>query len=130
MKIITTIAELMEALEGTGYFGLRGASEHDLEVEDRGYLDCSLDLWDKRDCRYDEEAELLPGTSAINVSEYLDEEEIMAKYKKALGYATNHHGNNKVYLLNDKYAEYGDDDEEIVLGHGGYGADIVAVVEL
>ena len=129
MKKITTIEKLMEALEGTGYFGLRGASEHDLEIEDRGYLDCSLDLWDKRDCNYDEEAELLSGTSAINVNEYLDEEEVMTKYKKALGYATNYHGNTKVYLLNDKHAEYGDDEEEVVLGHDGYGADIVAVVE-
>ena len=130
MKKITNIAELMEALEGTGYFGLRGASEHDLEIEDRGYLDCSLDLWDKRDCRYDEEAELLSGTSAINVNEYLDEAEVMTKYKTALSYATKHHGNSKVYLLNDKHAEYGDDEEEVVLGHDGYGADIVAVVEL
>lgn len=130
MKKITTVAELMDELTKSGYFGLRGASEHDIEIADRGYLDCSLDLFDRRDCDYDEDADLLSGTSAISVNDFMSEDELTARYNDALGYAQNHHGTNTVYLLSDDCKEYGEDENEVILGHNGYGADIVAIVEL
>ena len=130
MKKITNIEELMNTLEGSGYFGLRGASKHDIKVAKRGYLDCSLDLWDSRDCDYDEDAKVLNGTSAIGVNEYMDKSHIVKLYKEAKGYANNHHDTDVVYLLNDKRQEQGYDENEVVLGSNGYGADVVAIVEL
>lgn len=139
MKTITKIEELMEELENLhGVFGFRGASEYDVEhraeFEERGYLDCSFDLWDRRDCDYDSDAERLSGTSAIyggvGGSPWLDEEEIKNAYEKALGYAKNHHQTDLVYLIRDDFSKWGDDEHEIILGSDGYGADIVAIVEL
>lgn len=130
MREITTIEELMKVLEGNGCFGLRGASDHDLEVADRGYLDCSLDLWDSRECDFEDGVETLNGTSALGVNEYMSADEVLERYKGALGYATIHHTTKTVYLLNDTHQEYGVDENEVVLGHDGYGADIVAIVKL
>lgn len=139
MKTITQISELMEVVDSLqGVFGFRGASEYDIEhqaeFEERGYLDCSFDLFDRRDCDYDENAERLSGTSAIyggvGGSPWLDEEEIKAAYKKALGYAQNHHGTDRVYLVRDDCIECGEDESEVILGSFGYGADIVAIVKL
>lgn len=130
MKTITTIAELMEILNNSKNYGLRGASEHDIEIADRGYLDCSLDIWDARDCDYDEDADKLNGTSAIYVSNELGEVEVINRYNMAQGYAKNHHMTNVVYLISDSSFEWGIDDNEIVLGHNGYGADVEAIVEL
>lgn len=124
MKVITTMVELMEMLENTnGYCGLRGASEHDLEVAERGYLDCSIDNWDGS---YDyENEELLSGTSAICVTEDMEENELLECYNRAKEYAT---FTQVVYLISDSVSEYGYDEDEIVLGHNGYGADIIAEV--
>lgn len=130
MTTITTLDELMAALEGTGYWGLRGASEHDVEVSDRGYLDCSLDLFDRRDCDYDDDAETLNGTSAISVNEYMSESEVMERYEQAKNYSEYHHGTNVVYLLNDKNSEYGEDENEVILGSNGCGADVIAIVDI
>lgn len=139
MKKITNISELMEELEnGHGIFGFRGASEYDVEhraeFEERGYLDCSFDLWDSRDCEYIENTDRLNGTSAIFAAQggdnWLDEEDVKAAYDVALGYAHNHHFTDLVYLVKDDHSEYGEDEHEVVLGHNGYGADIVAIVEL
>lgn len=126
MKIITTLNELMEEIERAhGYCGLRGASDHDLEVADRGYLDCSFDNWDGS---YDYENEdRLGGTSAVCVTEYMDIEELNKRYQAAKNYATY---TNVVYLINDSNSEAGDDEDEIVLGHNGYGADVLAVVNI
>ena len=131
MKKITSVEELIEILENnSGNFGLRGASEHDIEIADRGYLDCSLDTWGERDCPYDEDAEKLSGTSAIYVSNDLDTEEIVDRYQMAYGYAKNHHMTDTVYLISDSSYDWGIDENEIVLGHNGYGADVIAVIEL
>lgn len=130
MRTITTIEDLMDAINGKWTFGLRGASEHDLTLLARGYLDCSQDLWDRRDCEYDDSASTLSGTSAIYADEMMDEGELAAAYNAAKGYAKNHHGTDVVLLINDKSYEWGDDENEIVLGHDGYGADIIAVVDI
>lgn len=131
MKKITSVEELIEILENSSEnFGLRGASEHDIEIANRGYLDCSLDTWDERDCPYDEDADKLSGTSAIYVSSDLDAEELAKRYQTAYNYAKYHHCTEVVYLVSDSSYDWGDDDNEIVLGHNGYGADVVAVVEL
>lgn len=77
MKKITTIDELMEVLESNeyNYYGLRGASEHDLEIMDRGYLDCSQDNWNERDCDWHDDAEMLQGTSCIGIDNvWLDQD--------------------------------------------------------
>lgn len=131
MKKITTIEELIAEIENSrlNYLGLRGASEHDFEVEERGYLDCSLDLFDKRDCDYDVDAEKLPGTSAIGITEYMSSEKLMKCYKKAKGYSVNHHMTNTVYLIGDNNMDYGEDEDEVILGNN-YGADIIAIVEI
>lgn len=139
MKKITSLAELMEELgNGRGIYGFRGASEYDVEhraeFEERGYFDCSFDLWDSRDCEYIENTDRLNGTSAIFAAQggdnWLDEEDVKAAYDVAFGYAHNHHFTDLVYLVKDDHSEFGEDEHEVVLGHNGYGADIVAVVEL
>lgn len=132
MKKITTLNELMEVLEDAeyNYYGLRGASKHDLEIVDRGYLDCSQDLCDRRDCDYDEDAADLNGTCAIAVSEYDSEKELKKCYEMAKGYATNHHGTGVVYLVAGRRSEYGEDECEIIINTNGYGADVLAIVEL
>ena len=126
MKVITTMEELMEMIENAnGYCGLRGASEHDIEIADRGYLDCSIDNWDGS---YDyENEELLPGTSAICVTEDMEENELSEHYNRAKEYAAI---TQVVYLISDSVSEYGFDEDEIVLGHNGYGADVLAEVRL
>lgn len=134
MKTITTVEELMNELENGGYnyYGLRGASEHDKEILDSGrdYLDCSLDLWGERDCDFEDDVDCLNGTSAISVNDYMSLDELKERYNKALGYATNHHGTQTVYLLADKNGDYGDDEHEVVLGSNGCGADVLAIVIL
>lgn len=129
--VINSIDEIMSKLEGNGYFAFRGASEHDIEVADRGYLDRSLDLWDSRGISYDDEAELLNGTSGIGINSYMDKSEILKRFEMAKGYAKNHHGTNVVLLISDSTEDYeGADEDEVILGHGGYGADVIAVVNI
>lgn len=131
---ITTIGELIETLENGeySYYGLRGASEHDLELINSGrdYLDCSQDNWDQRDCEWYDDADMLSGTSAIGVNDYMGISEIQDRVRDAMGYAVNHHGTNTVLLIADANCEYGDDDKEVVLGSNGYGANIVAIVKI
>ena len=129
--VINSIDEIMSKLEGNGYFAFRGASEHDIEVADRGYLDRSLDLWDSRGISYDDEAELLNGTCGIGINSYMDKSEILKRFEMAKGYAKNHHGTNVVLLISDTTEDYeGADENEVILGHGGYGADVIAVVNI
>ena len=133
MKKITTIAELIAEIENGAYnyYGMRGASAHDLEVMERGYLDCSQDNWDARDCEWHDDAEMLDGTSCIGIPETCPTaENVKRAYDEAAGYATNHHETGIVLLIADKSMEYGADDGEYVLGSNGCGADVVAIVEL
>lgn len=124
MKKITTVGELMDVLDGDGYFGLRGASEHDIDIADRGYLDCSYDWVDN--VMTDNQ---LNGTCAIGICDFLSADEITKRYKRALSYARAK-GTNTVYLLHEGDCEYGEDEHEVILGYNGYGADVIAIVEL
>lgn len=112
-----SLEEVMEIMEReTGYYGFRGASRHDLEtLKDREYLDASLDLWDERDCDYQEDADKLNGTSAICITEYMDVDELKKWFDYAKGYADNHHGTGVVLFVYGDYSDYGDDEHETVL---------------
>lgn len=125
MKKITTIEELMNTLEGSGYFGLRGASKHDLELLERGYLDCSY-VWEDGEITNEQ----LSGTCAVGVSEYLTKDEIKERYSDIVNMYCPAHETNVVLLINDKYQKYGNDENEVILGSNGCGADVIAIVKL
>lgn len=112
--ILDEIMEMME--QNAGYYGLRGASKHDLEMlKNREYLDASLDLWNERDCDYQEDAERLNGTSAICITEYMGIDELKKWYDYAKGYADNHHGTGVVLFVYGDNSDYGDDEHEVLL---------------
>lgn len=126
MTTITTIEELMEVLESGryNYYGLRGATNHDIENIERGYLECSYN-WE-----YGEKTdEQLDGTCAVSVGDFLSQKEIMRRYNR-MGRYTAQHGTNTVLLIADSNCEYGEDEDEVILGSNGYGADVVAIVEI
>ncbi len=86
---------------------------------------------ESRGISYDDEAELLNGTSGIGINSYMDKSEILKRFEMAKGYAKNHHGTNVVLLISDTTEDYeGADENEVILGHGGYGADVIAVVNI
>ena len=122
---ITNVEELMAELESGdyNYYGLRGAHEADLIRLDVGYLEPSY-VWIDGECT----DELLNGTSAIGVSENLSEKELLKRYKTARDvYAFD---TKVVLLVGDAVEEYGEDENEVILGSDGWGADIIAIVEL
>ena len=124
MKTITTIEELRTELENGkyGYYGIRGASTEDMDNLERGYLDCSTNFND------DEPIGKLNGTSAIVATEYNSDEVLIEKYNRAKNmYAVY---TDTVLLIADKNSEYGVDDDEIILGSNGYGADVIAILNL
>lgn len=118
-----TINEAIEYIRNSmKYTGFRGMYAEEEELFERGYLNCSY-VWDDGECT-DEE---LSGTCAVGISDALSDEEIIARAKDTLRY----YGDaNKVLLIEDEHQEYGADENEVILGHNGYGADIVAIVEL
>lgn len=126
MKKITTIEELMEILESGeyNYYGLRGATNHDVANIERGYLDCSYNWIDGE--KTDEQ---LDGTCALSVGDFLNEKEIMRRYNRLAMY-TAQHGTSTILLIADNNQEYGEDEDEVVLGSNGCGADVVAIVEI
>ena len=125
MTTITTIDELMEILENGNYnrYGLRGASEGDMDNLDRGYLDCSYNWEDSEST-----GEQLNGTCALGITEYDSEHDLMNIYKRALNMYAKCNGTNTVLLIADNTYEYGNDDGEIILGNG-IGADVIAIVK-
>ncbi|MBQ8296855.1 MAG: hypothetical protein IJX77_03630 [Ruminococcus sp.] len=125
MTTITTLEELREAIESGNYnyYGLRGAHESDLEKLERGYLDCSY--WWERDEPTDES---LSGTCALGVNEYISDEEIFRRYTDARDFYGRE--TQTVLLIADKNQEYGADENEVILGSNGYGADVIAIVKL
>lgn len=126
MKKITTIEELIEILESGeyNYYGLRCATNHDVENIERGYLDCSYNWIDGE--KTDEQ---LNGTCALSVGDFLNEKEIMRRYNRLAMY-TSQHGTSTILLIADNNQEYGEDENEVILGSNGYGADVVAIVEI
>ncbi len=126
MKKITTIEELMEILESGeyNYYGLRGATNHDVANIERGYLDRSYNWVDGE--KTDEQ---LDGTCALSVGDFLSEREILRRYNRIAMY-TAQHGTETILLIADNNQEYGEDENEVILGSNGYGADVVAIVEI
>ena len=126
MKKITTIEELMEILESGeyNYYGLRGATNHDVANIERGYLDRSYNWVDGE--KTDEQ---LDGTCALSVGDFLSEREILRRYNRIAMY-TAQHGTSTILLIADNNQEYGEDENEVILGSNGHGADVVAIVEI
>jgi hypothetical protein len=124
MREITSMSELMAELESCNYnyYGLRGAYESDLEKLDRGYLDCSY-VWEDGE----QTDEQLNGTCALGVNDCMSESAIMERYERALAMYSE---SGTVLLIADKNQEYGNDEDEVILGSNGYGADVVAIVRL
>ena len=98
------------------------------------------DLYDDRDCDYDENASSLPGTSAIcaeiicGVGDEDNIANIKERLSEAKGYAEYHHQTDVVLLITGDNEEYGVDPNEVVLGYqygDNYdGAKILAKVEI
>lgn len=126
MKKITTIEQLMEVLESGeySYYGLRGATNHDVDNIERGYLDCSYNWIDGE--KTDDQ---LNGTCALSVGDFLSEKEIMKRYNRLAMY-TAQHGTDTILLIADVNCEYGEDEDEVILGSNGCGADVIAIVEI
>ena len=120
---ITSVSELRAELESHryNYYGLRGTHEPDMGYIGRGYLEPSY-VWDHNDWT----DERLNGTCALYVDEYMSDAELEHRYLRALN---DYSVTGTVMLIADNVSEWGEDENEIILGNG-YGADIVAVVEL
>lgn len=127
MMTITSISELMSIIEEGkyNYYGIRGASESDMENLDRGYLDCSYD-WDDNEST----GEQLGGTCALGINEYTSEEKAEKICKRALNMYAKCNRTNTVLLIADNGQEYGNDDGEVILGSNGFGADVIAIIEI
>lgn len=127
MTVIKNINELMTTIENGkyNYYGLRGASENDINNISRGYLDCSYDWVDNEITD-----EQLNGTCAIGVNEYLSEDELENRYNRAKDNYAACNGTTTVLLIADDHQEYGNDEDEVILGSDGYGAYVVAVIDL
>jgi len=125
MKAITTIEELMQELESHkyNYYGLRGSSAEELEKVNDGYLKECSSVWEDGTPT----DEKLNGTCAVGVFDELPKSEIMSRYNTA---KNRYSVDGTVLLIADSEQEYGNDENETILGHDGYGADVVAVVKL
>lgn len=123
---ITTMSELMDILESGkyNYYGLRGATNHDVENINRGYLDCSYNWIDG-----EKTDDPLDGTCALSIGDFLTENEIIKRYNRCAMYNASH-GTNIVLLIADNSQTYGEDENEVILGSNGYGADVVAIVDI
>ena len=125
MKEITTLEQITEILESGSYnyYGLRKATEHDMDLinSGRNYLDCSYNWIDNTmtDTQLD-------GTCAVEINEYMSDNEISKRYSQTL----NTYDGDIILLIADKCGEYGEDENEIILGSNGYGADVVAIVNI
>jgi len=123
-----TLNEVKDLLEGSGYFGFRGLSgiHGQAEYQEGEILDCSIDDWDNRGIEYNPELPRLDGTSEIGVNEYMEDEEIVEMYQKALKYSDC----GKVILINGDRQTYGVDQDEVVISYMGDGARCLGYVEL
>lgn len=123
MTKYTSISEIMLELESGNYsyYGFRNATEHDLKVMERGYLDCSYDWIDG-----EQTEEELSGSCAVAIGDYLSENEIAERYNQC----RKSYSGNTILLVADNRSEYGNDENEIILGSNGCGADVIAIVEL
>lgn len=125
MREITSISELMAELESGNYnyYGLRGAYQSDMDAANaNGYLNASY-VWEDGE----QTGEQLNGTCALGVNDCMSESTIMERYERALAMYSEI---GTVLLIADKNQEYGNDENEVILGSNGYGADVVAIVRL
>lgn len=126
MREITTIEELMEEIEHGNYngYGLRKATDHDMELINKGrtYLDVSYDAFDN-ETYFDSP---LNGTCAIAVYDFMNKSELRKRYEQV----DNVYFGDTILLIADDDCECGNDDNEVILGSNGYGANIVAVVRI
>ena len=125
MKTITSIEQLISALENGEYYyyGLRKASDADLEVIESGETELSRShVWDCGDMT----DELLPGTCAIYVDRDMSADEIAYRYD----HVVRTYDGDTILLIADNDSSWGEDDDEIILGTERYGADAVAIVKI
>ena len=124
---ITTLDELIDVLEEAkyNYYGLRAAYPNDIKNIDRGYLDQSRNWIDGS---YTDEK--IPGTCAISVGDYLSDSEILKRYNRVRRMYLPATGTNTILLIADNYMEYGEDEDEIIIGSYNAGADIVAIIDI
>lgn len=120
---VKTIEEIRELMEKENYCGFRNLTEADIERIESGetYLECSHD-WDDGEML----EELLPGTSAVYADSDMEDEEIIDRYNQAL----NCYYGEVIALIGDRTSEWGNDENEIIIGADGYGANVLAIVEL
>jgi hypothetical protein len=126
MREITTVEELMKEIEhgNYNYYGLRKATDHDIELINAGrtYLDVSYDAFDN-ETSFDSP---LNGTCAIAVYDSMNKSELRKRYEQV----DNVYFGDTILLIADDDCEYGNDDNEVILGSNGCGADVVAVVRM
>ena len=118
-KTIKTIEELMEFLEsptnGRNY-GFRGLSgiQGQKEYEENDYLDFSIDDWDGRDIKFNDNLPLLTGTCAIAVNGItMYDDDVL----KCLTTAFDYTDCNRVALIFGTDAEQGTDQGEVILSN-------------
>lgn len=125
IRHITTMDELIDILESGeyNYYGLRGASKHDLnDAQTKGYLEKSHDWIDGT--RTDD---VLDGTCAVSVGDFISESEIRNRFnrvKRLYSYST-----TTVLLIAGDDEDYGEDEDEVIISDNGSGADVVAIVD-
>lgn len=126
VKRISNIDDLVKELESLNYehYGLRGATNKDMSLLSRGYLDFSKDL----DFEYDRPSDTeVDGTSALVVGDTMTENQIVRLYNRA---KTMYSKTGVVLLIGGDDSDYGDDEDEIVISQGSHGADVVAIVDI
>lgn len=123
MKKIESVQEVIEIIESGkyNYYGFRKATDHDRDVMDRGYLDCSYDWIDG-----DQTEDQLSGSCAVGINDYMNEEQIIERFNQC----RNHYSGSVMLLIADNRCEYGNDDNEVILGSNGCGADVLGIVEI
>lgn len=123
-----TLNEVKELLEGSGYFGFRGLSgiHGQVEYQEGEILDCSIDDWDNREIEYKPDLPRLNGTSAIGISYFMEDDELIKMYQRALKYSDC----GKVVLINGDRETFGADQYEAVISYVGDGAKFLGYVEL
>lgn len=123
MLKITSIEEIRELIEKENYCGFRNLTDKDLKTIESGrdYLDPSH-VWEDGEML----EETLSGTCAVYIDTDMYDEEIEERYNQAKdGYM-----GSVIALIGDKNSEWGEDENEIILGGNGYGANILSIVEL
>lgn len=129
MKSINNVEQVIKEIENSVYncYAIRNATDHDLEIIKKGnreYLDASYDAFD--DGTQNNTPKKLNGTCGIYIDEDMTTKEIIKRYNQCI---ENYCGST-ILLIADDDSEWGNDENEIILGSNGYGAYVLAIVEL